>query len=115
MTLTYLDRTTYRAKGSPEVEDELRRRFGDFFLLPEGGSNSAAVRGAAELPAELSIPYDVVCCACGTGGTLAGIAAGLPPGKAAGPSVNHARSNPRGRAGGIAKPRNRTRYSSRSP
>jgi len=83
MTLTYLDRTTYRAKGSPEVVDALRRRFGDFFLLPEGGSNAAAVRGAAELPAELTISYDVICCACGTGGTLAGIAAGLPPGKRA--------------------------------
>jgi 1-aminocyclopropane-1-carboxylate deaminase len=83
MTLTYLDRTTYREKASPAVVDALRRRFGDFFLLPEGGSNAAAVRGAAELPAELTVPYDVICCACGTGGTLAGIAAGLPSGKRA--------------------------------
>jgi len=83
MRLTYLDRTTYRAKASPEVLEGLRRRFGEFFLLPEGGSNAAAVRGAAELPAELTLPYDVICCACGTGGTLAGIAAGLPPGKRA--------------------------------
>jgi 1-aminocyclopropane-1-carboxylate deaminase len=81
MRLTYLDRTTYRAKESAEVLDMLREQFGDFFLLPEGGSNAAAVRGAAELPAELTIPYDVICCACGTGATLAGIAAGLPPGK----------------------------------
>lgn len=83
MTLTYLDRATYREKGSPAVVDALHERFGEFFLLPEGGSNADAVRGAAELPAELSIPYDVVCCPCGTGGTLAGIAAGLPPGKRA--------------------------------
>ena len=83
MRLVYLDRTTYRAKGSPEVLEDLRMRFGEFFLVPEGGSNAAAVRGAAELPAELTLPYDVICCACGTGGTLAGIAAGLPPGKRA--------------------------------
>jgi|SRR5690349_10457513 len=83
MTLTYLDRTAYRAKSSPEVTEALCRRFGDFFLVPEGGSNAAAVRGAAELPAELAMPYDVVCCPCGTGGTLAGIAAGLPSGKRA--------------------------------
>lgn len=81
MTLTYLDRTTYRDKHTPAVETLLRRQFGDFFLLPEGGSNAAAVRGAAELPVELTAPYDVICCACGTGGTLAGIAAGLPRGK----------------------------------
>lgn len=80
MTLTYVDRTTYREKDSPAVVNALRGRFGEFFLLPEGGSNAAAVRGAAELPAELNIHYDVICCACGTGGTLAGIAAGLPPG-----------------------------------
>ena len=80
MTLSYLDRTTYREKHSPAVLDSLRRRFGDFFLVPEGGSNAAAVRGVAELAAELTIPYDVICCACGTGATLAGLAAGLPPG-----------------------------------
>jgi 1-aminocyclopropane-1-carboxylate deaminase len=79
MTLTYLDRTTYRDKRSLAVVDALRREFGEFYLVPEGGSNAAAVRGAAELPAELTIPYDVICCPCGTGGTLAGIAAGLPP------------------------------------
>lgn len=83
MTLDYLDRTTYREKTSPAVEERLRRRFGDFFLIPEGGSNAAAVRGAAEIAAELPTDYDVVCCPCGTGGTLAGLAAGLPSGKRA--------------------------------
>jgi 1-aminocyclopropane-1-carboxylate deaminase len=83
MGIEYLDRETYRDKASPTVERELRRRHDDFFLLPEGGSNAHAVRGAAELPAELAMPYDVVCCACGTGGTLAGIAAGLPAGRRA--------------------------------
>lgn len=80
MTLDYLDRTTYREKASPAVLDPLRDRFGDYFLVPEGGSNAAGVRGASELPAELDLPYDVICCSCGTGGTLAGIAAGLPSG-----------------------------------
>ena len=35
------------------------------------------MRGCAELPAEIDIDFDVICCACGTGGTLAGVAAGL--------------------------------------
>lgn len=83
MTIDYLDRTTYRTKNSPELIDSLRRKFGDFFLIPEGGSNAAAVRGAAEIAAELTVDYDVVCCPCGTGGTLAGLAAGLPSGKRA--------------------------------
>ncbi|GAA2414814.1 pyridoxal-phosphate dependent enzyme [Actinomadura vinacea] len=79
MRLVYLDRSTYRRKSEPDVIIELHRRFGDFYLLPEGGSNAAAVRGCAELPTEIDQAFDVICCACGTGGTLAGIAAGLRP------------------------------------
>ncbi len=83
MQLTYLDRATYRAKNDPTVIAGLRERFGEFYLLPEGGSNPAAVRGCAELPAEIDVDFDLVCCPVGTGGTLAGIAAGLPPGTGA--------------------------------
>lgn len=80
MRLEYLDRTMYRHKNSPAVLERLRQQFGDFYLVPEGGSNAHAVRGAAELPAELRVGYDIICCPCGTGGTLAGIAAVLPSG-----------------------------------
>ncbi|MEV5409349.1 pyridoxal-phosphate dependent enzyme [Thermopolyspora sp. NPDC052614] len=80
MRLAYLDRTTYRAKTDPGVIERLHHEHGDFYLLPEGGSNALAVRGCAEIPAEIGEPYDVICCPCGTGGTLAGIAAGTPPG-----------------------------------
>lgn len=78
MRLTYLDRTTYRAKTTTTVIDRLRQQFGDFYLIPEGGSNALALRGCAELVQEIDRDYDVVCCASGTGGTLAGIAAALP-------------------------------------
>ena len=83
MRLTYLDRTAYRAKNTPAVLDPLRERFGDCYVLPEGGSNALAVRGCAELVSELTEPYDVICCAVGTGGTLAGIASALEPGRRA--------------------------------
>ncbi|GAA1504070.1 pyridoxal-phosphate dependent enzyme [Sphaerisporangium rubeum] len=83
MRLTYLDRSTYRHKTDPEVVARLRREWGDFYLIPEGGSNDLAVRGCAELPREIGAAFDVICCPCGTGGTLAGIAAGLRPGQRA--------------------------------
>ncbi|WP_412539365.1 pyridoxal-phosphate dependent enzyme [Longispora sp. K20-0274] len=83
MTLTYLDRLSYRQKSSPVLLDGLRTQWGEFFLVPEGGSNSHAVRGCAELPAEISEEFDVMCCPVGTGGTLAGIATGLPVGRRA--------------------------------
>jgi 1-aminocyclopropane-1-carboxylate deaminase/D-cysteine desulfhydrase-like pyridoxal-dependent ACC family enzyme len=75
MTLTYLDRATYRRKTDPEVLTALEHRFGPCYLLPEGGSNGLAVRGTAELVNEITTDFDVICCATGTGGTLAGIAA----------------------------------------
>jgi 1-aminocyclopropane-1-carboxylate deaminase len=77
MELTYLDRSTYRRKTDADVLDRLRDRFGDFYLLPEGGSNALAARGCAELPGEIDVEFDAIVCACGTGGTLAGIAHGL--------------------------------------
>lgn len=79
MRLTYLDRTTYRAKTSDAVIEALHREFGAFYLIPEGGTNADAVRGCAELSAEIDASVDVVFCAVGTGGTLAGLAAGARP------------------------------------
>jgi 1-aminocyclopropane-1-carboxylate deaminase len=83
MRLAYLDRGRYRRKNDAEVIDALRREWGDFYLLPEGGSNALGVQGCAQLPAEIGIEYDTICCSVGTGGTLAGIAAGLPDGPGA--------------------------------
>jgi 1-aminocyclopropane-1-carboxylate deaminase len=79
MRLSYLDRTAYRRKEIPPG-------LGRCYLLPEGGSNELAVRGCAELGAELD-GYDVVAVPVGTGGTLAGLAAGLAHGVALGFSV----------------------------
>ena len=79
MQLSYMDRTTYRRKHEPDIIAGLREKHGNFYLLPEGGSNTLAVRGCAELPAELGIEFDVICCPVGTGGTLAGVAASLLP------------------------------------
>jgi 1-aminocyclopropane-1-carboxylate deaminase len=76
MALAYLDRTTYRRKAEPAVLARLLDEFGPGYVVPEGGANALGVRGCAELTGELDIDHDVVCCAVGTGATLAGIAAG---------------------------------------
>lgn len=73
MKLHYLSRTDYRKKYSEKILKTLRQNFGDFYLIPEGGSNSLAVKGCTEIPKRFEIKYDYVFCACGTGGTLAGI------------------------------------------
>ncbi|MFE8943043.1 1-aminocyclopropane-1-carboxylate deaminase/D-cysteine desulfhydrase [Streptomyces sp. NPDC007856] len=85
MRLHFVDRSTYRRKNEPETLGTLLRAVGaeDAYVVPEGGSNSAAVRGCRVLGAELRGLAEVVGVACGTGGTLAGLAAGLAPGQRA--------------------------------
>jgi 1-aminocyclopropane-1-carboxylate deaminase len=75
-------RTTLRTLHHPDTTAQLQRRWGPCYVIPEGGSNTLAAHGSAELVAELPDlgPHDVICCPVGTGGTLAGIAAALPPG-----------------------------------
>jgi 1-aminocyclopropane-1-carboxylate deaminase len=78
MLLHFVDRGTYRRKGEPAVLDALLRAYGPAYVLPEGGSNAAAVHGCAGLGRELAGAADVAVVACGTGGTLAGLAAAFP-------------------------------------
>jgi len=77
MEIYYMDRTSYRKKDSNEIIEDLKRRFGDFYLIPEGGSNELAVKGCSELIDKIDLDFDFVCCPCGTGGTLAGLISGL--------------------------------------
>ncbi|MEV7077716.1 pyridoxal-phosphate dependent enzyme [Streptomyces sp. NPDC093516] len=85
MRLHFADRAAYRRKSEAPVLAALLRAADaeDAYVVPEGGSNAAAVRGCRELGAELRGLADVVAVACGTGGTLAGLAAGLGPGQRA--------------------------------
>ena len=83
MRLHYFKRADYRLKNTSPVIDRLHDIFGDFYLLPEGGTNALAVKGASEIVADIDADVDVVACACGTGGTLAGIVAGLIDGTCA--------------------------------
>lgn len=81
MRLHFTDRAAYRRKAEPETLAALLRAAGaeDAYVVPEGGSNTLAVRGCRALGEELRGRADVVALACGTGGTLAGLAAGLAP------------------------------------
>lgn len=85
MRLHFVDRSLYRHKAEPGTLAAVLRAVGaeDAHVVPEGGSNAAAVRGCAALGEELAGHADVAAVACGTGGTLAGLAAGLGPGERA--------------------------------
>jgi len=77
MKIHYLDRQSYRKKSSAEFIDHLQKKFGDFYLLPEGGTNELAVKGCRDIVNKIGINFDYICCPCGTGGTLAGLISGL--------------------------------------
>jgi 1-aminocyclopropane-1-carboxylate deaminase/D-cysteine desulfhydrase-like pyridoxal-dependent ACC family enzyme len=77
MKIYYLDRTSYRKKNSFEIINQLQAKLGDFYLIPEGGTNEFAVKGCSEIMNKINIDFDYICCPCGTGGTLAGLISGL--------------------------------------
>ena len=83
MQLVFVDRATYRSKTSASFLEPLRQRHGDFYLLPEGGSNPLALRGCAEIITDIAEPFDIITVACGTGATLAGITTALAAGQQA--------------------------------
>ena len=72
--LHFVSREDYRRKTDEGFINELEQQFGRFFLVPEGGANGLGVRGCAEILTEVEEDFDVVCCAAGTGTTLAGLA-----------------------------------------
>jgi 1-aminocyclopropane-1-carboxylate deaminase len=79
MDFYYVSREEYRKKDEPEFLKQLENRFGDFYLIPEGGTNQFAVKGCAEFTKEKlnDVDFDYLCLPVGTGGTMAGIIAGL--------------------------------------
>jgi len=73
MQFHFVSREDYRKKNTSEFVDQLKVKFGDFYLLPEGGTNDLAIKGCEEILTREDKAFDYVCCAVGTGGTIAGI------------------------------------------
>ncbi|UKM64806.1 pyridoxal-phosphate dependent enzyme [Flavobacteriaceae bacterium GSB9] len=73
MQLEFVSREFYREKHSTRFLNILRERFGDFYLIPEGGTNNLAVKGCEEILTEDDKQFDFICCSVGTGGTISGL------------------------------------------
>jgi 1-aminocyclopropane-1-carboxylate deaminase len=81
MRLIPVSRADYRNKCNSDFLQQLHKQLGDFYLIPEGGSNEYGVEGCAELASHLlwettDVPRFVLL-ACGTGTTMAGLLAGI--------------------------------------
>ena len=77
MQLHFVTREKYRVKTEASFIADLKEQFGAFYLIPEGGTNQLAVRGASEIIDETIGIFDYICCPVGTGGTIAGLVCGL--------------------------------------
>lgn len=73
MQFEFITRTEFRRKNNEDFLDELREKFGDFYLIPEGGTNQLAVKGCEEILMAKDEKFNYICTAVGTGGTIAGV------------------------------------------
>lgn len=86
MQLHFLDRQRYRQKNQPDFLSALTKQYHNPYILPEGGSNSLALQGCAEIVDEIETrgqAFDIICSASGTGATLAGLITRLKSGQRA--------------------------------
>jgi 1-aminocyclopropane-1-carboxylate deaminase len=73
MEFEFVSRENYRLKNEASYIENLKQKFGDFYLVPEGGTNELAVKGCEEILTAEDGVFDHVCCAVGTGGTISGL------------------------------------------
>ncbi|NQV78573.1 MAG: 1-aminocyclopropane-1-carboxylate deaminase/D-cysteine desulfhydrase [Lutibacter sp.] len=73
MQFHFVSRSEYRNKSNQEFIANLKEKFGDFYLVPEGGTNNFAVKGCEEILSDSDEQYHIICCAIGTGGTISGL------------------------------------------
>lgn len=73
MKFEFVSRSNYRLKNTAAFISELREKHGEFYLIPEGGTNDLAIKGCEEILKDGDDIFDIICVAVGTGGTISGI------------------------------------------
>lgn len=73
MKLYFITREQYRDKTDLNFINSLKEKFGNFYLVPEGGTNDLAIKGCEEILGNHTQVFDIICTAVGTGGTISGL------------------------------------------
>ena len=73
MKFVFISREQYRLKDTADFIEKLRKDYGEFYLLPEGGTNALAIKGCEEIITDLDFEFTHICASVGTGGTITGI------------------------------------------
>lgn len=79
MKLEYVSRNEYRNKSDDDFLNELKIKYPDAYIIPEGGANHLAIKGCAEINEFIPSETELICLACGTGSTMAGIVSAVKP------------------------------------
>lgn len=80
MKLVFVSRKEYKRRNDQDYLEELKLKY-NAEIVPEGGSLDSATLGLIDMVNEINQQqhFDFICTPCGTGGTIAGIVAGLSP------------------------------------
>ena len=73
MKFEFISREYYREKTRPQFIETLQEKHGDFYSIPEGGTNELAIKGCEEILTTEDSQFDYICSCVGTGGTISGI------------------------------------------
>lgn len=76
-TLRYVTKAEYARRESTAYLEALQRDFPGHLIIPEGGSQQAALTGVASLVEEISTPFSWLLVPVASGATLAGVANAL--------------------------------------
>ncbi|WP_445384166.1 1-aminocyclopropane-1-carboxylate deaminase/D-cysteine desulfhydrase [Robiginitalea sp. IMCC44478] len=79
MQLVFISREAYRQKADPGFLEKINVEYKYPYILPEGGTNEAAIAGCSEILSPEDQQFHYICCSVGTGGTLAGLASAAAP------------------------------------
>ena len=73
MEFKFVSREQYKSKSETDFLNCLKEEYGNAYILPEGGTNSLAVKGCTEILNDADSVFTHICCAVGTGGTISGL------------------------------------------
>ena len=61
MQFKFVSREDYRKKEAPEFVAARKKEFGEFYELPEGGTNHLAIKGCEEILKANDNEFDFIC------------------------------------------------------
>ncbi len=73
MKFEFVTRNQYQNKEEDEFIENLKTKFGNFYTIPEGGTNDLAIKGCEEILTNEDSEFDYICTCVGTGGTISGL------------------------------------------